>query len=129
MNERSVPLAKPGVDSQRVIVIAAAVLVFLGASMGMLALVFFTVVPGNLAPTPRQLPQPELQAHPGADLQQLLARQRSEISQYRWASPDHALVAIPVERAMEIVAERGPQGYAPIVAAPVTAVPRPAAKP
>jgi hypothetical protein len=129
MNERSVPLAKPGVDAQRVIVVATALLVLLGASMGMLALVFFTVVPRNLAPAPRQLPQPELQAHPGADLQQLLARQRSELSHYRWASPDHTLVAIPIERAMEIIAQRGPQGYAPIVAAPVSAAPGSGPKP
>ncbi len=37
-------------------------------------------------------------------LQTLRAEQRARIEEYRWVSPDSGVVALPIERAMELVA-------------------------
>ena len=125
MTERDVVehLAPAAVDARQVTLLAVAVLLFLGAAMGILAWVFFTIVPGNRILEPARFPQPRLQAHPSTDLQHFLDKQRSELTRYRWANADHSLVAIPIDRAMEIISQRGSKGYEPIE------LPRPASPP
>jgi hypothetical protein len=122
-------LAPAGVDTRRVLIIAFGVLAFLGASMGFFALVFFAMVPTERTLPAVVFPQPRLQADRGADLQQLLDRQRNALSGYRWTSSDHSLVAIPVERAMAIIAQRGAKAYEPIEPVPASAPSTPGAKP
>jgi hypothetical protein len=133
MNERAAPehLAPATVDTRRVLAVAAGVLLFLAASMAILAWVFFVFTAGNRTPAPKPFPQPQLQVHGASDLKQLLSRQRAELNSYRWTDASHDFIAIPIERAMEIVAARGPQGYQPIAPprpAP-SAQPKPEAKP
>jgi hypothetical protein len=118
-------LASATVDARRIAFVAVSVLIFLAASMGILAFVFFTVAPGNRVPTPREFPEPRLQTHPFADLRKYLAKQRGELNRYRWAESDHTLVAIPIERAMEIIAQRGPNGYDPIESPQAASPPQP----
>ncbi len=122
-------LAPAGVDTRRILVVALGVLTFLGASMGFFAFVFFALVPSDRTPPPSVFPQPRLQADRGADLQRLLDRQRTELNGYRWTSSDHTLVAIPIERAMAIIAERGTKAYEPIEPAPLTPTSAPGVKP
>lgn len=122
-------LAPATVDASRIAFVAVALLLFLAASMGILAWVFFTVEPGNRVPNLREFPEPKLQAHPAADLQRYLAKQRGGLSGYRWANSDHTLVAIPIERAMEIVAQRGPKGYEPIEPPQAMSPPQPGDQP
>lgn len=122
-------LAPAGVDTRRVMIIALGVLAFLGASMGFFAFVFFAVVPRDGTPPPVVFPRPRLQADRGADQRQLLDQQRKELSGYRWTSSDHNLVAIPVERAMAIVVQRGAKAYEPIELPPAPAPSTPGAKP
>jgi len=110
-------LASPAVDTRRVVLVATGIVLFLGLSMAVLAGIFFAVVPSQRAEAPQEFPQPRLRAHPSADLQQYLAKQREALNGYRWANSDHSLVAIPIERAMALIAERGAKGYEPIVAA------------
>lgn len=107
-------LAPATVDTRRVVIVAAAVLLFLGASMGVLAFAFFSIAPNVRSPGPREFPAPQLQAHPSADLQQYIANQRAQLSGYRWANSDHTVVAIPIERAMGIIVQRGADGYQPV---------------
>ena len=78
MTERDVVehLAPAAVDARQVTLLAVAVLLFLGAAMGILAWVFFAIVPGNRIPEPARFPQPRLQAHPSTDLQHYLDKQR-----------------------------------------------------
>jgi hypothetical protein len=59
-------------------------------------------VHGN--PTP---PEPRLQQSPRQDLKAMRAREDWELNHYSWVNKSKGTVAIPIERAIEIVAQRG----------------------
>lgn len=50
---------------------------------------------------------PRLQANPRAELEAYQAAQRELLSTYGWIDPEQELVHIPIERAMQLVVERG----------------------
>ncbi len=52
-------------------------------------------------------PSPELQVNPASDFAQLRARENETLTTYGWVDRDSGIVRIPIERAMEIIAERG----------------------
>jgi hypothetical protein len=49
-------------------------------------------------------PAPQLRDHPYEGLEEYDAAQQKLLSEYRWIDRDRGVVAIPIERAMEIVA-------------------------
>jgi hypothetical protein len=60
-------------------------------------------------------PEPRLQSAPDADLVRLRREEEHRLSSYGWIDPRERLVRIPIERAIEILAERGlpePEGPA-----------------
>jgi hypothetical protein len=56
---------------------------------------------------PRLPPEPRLQATPVADFKAIQAAEDKLMNSYGWIDPDKGTVRIPVERALEIVAQRG----------------------
>jgi hypothetical protein len=52
-------------------------------------------------------PSPNLQISPTADLEQLHAEEETRLRTYGWVDQEQQIVRIPVEKAMDIVAERG----------------------
>jgi hypothetical protein len=60
-----------------------------------------------LASERRGPPAPRLQASPPLDLDALRAGEFKRLSSYGWISPQDDLIHIPIERAMELVLERG----------------------
>ncbi len=56
---------------------------------------------------PRLPPEPRLQAAPVADFKAIQAAERKLMDSYAWIDPDHGIVRIPVERALEVVARKG----------------------
>jgi len=52
-------------------------------------------------------PEPRLQPSPTADLQTLRAGENAMLNQYRWIDRSKGIVAIPISRAIELLAERG----------------------
>lgn len=52
-------------------------------------------------------PPPRLQVSPQTDLAELRAAEEKQLQTYGWADRDKRIVRIPVDRAMELVAERG----------------------
>lgn len=52
-------------------------------------------------------PAPRIQATPRVDLQHLRAYEDSELHKYAWVDRQKGIVTIPIERAMQIIAERG----------------------
>lgn len=52
-------------------------------------------------------PAPRLQAVPSRELDEHLAIVEEALGSYRWIDREEGLARIPIERAMEIVAERG----------------------
>ena len=62
-------------------------------------------------------PEPRLQANPVEDLRESRASARRALDGYAWVDRKAGRVRIPIERAMDLVAERG---VAPLEAMPVT---------
>jgi hypothetical protein len=55
-------------------------------------------------------PEPRLQVAPAVDLKKLRATEDARLRQYEWIDRQAGIAAIPIERAMEIVAERAAKG-------------------
>jgi hypothetical protein len=64
------------------------------------------LVAPSLAPLTR-FPGPHLQVQPRMDLQGLRAIEDAQLTNYGWADRERGVVRIPIERAMELLAERG----------------------
>ena len=61
--------------------------------------------------TPGQLPpEPRLQVRPYEELQVLRAREDDVLSHYGWQDQKNGIVHIPIEKAMDMVAQQGPYG-------------------
>jgi hypothetical protein len=52
-------------------------------------------------------PQPRLQPHPATDLKRYCEIEQEQLSTYGWVDKNNGLVRIPVDRAMEIVLQKG----------------------
>ena len=52
-------------------------------------------------------PEPRLQTHPREDLADLRAREDEQLRSYGWVDKNAGVVRIPIDRAMELIAERG----------------------
>jgi len=52
-------------------------------------------------------PTPVLQANPAVDMQRFRAEEQRKVSTYGWVDDRRGIVRVPVERAMEMVAQRG----------------------
>jgi hypothetical protein len=61
----------------------------------------------RLALEPVTAPEPQLQIDPAGDLQRFQRSQRATLSGYGWVDKSSGVVRIPIERAMEIIAQRG----------------------
>ncbi len=56
---------------------------------------------------PELPPEPRLQRAPREDLLELRAREERVLTSYAWVDRDKGIVRIPIDRAIEILAERG----------------------
>jgi hypothetical protein len=56
---------------------------------------------------PRPRPRAALQADPTADMQRFAKEEEAAVTSYAWVDRSAGVVQIPVDRAIEIVAERG----------------------
>jgi hypothetical protein len=82
------------------------------AMMGALLAIYVQVAP---APTvPETFPKPELQAHPQADLKKYMDAQKKRLNQTGWIDKSAGVAAIPVDKAMRIIAGRGTAAFAPV---------------
>lgn len=70
----------------------------------------FTRTDAPLSPlaSPEQIPPtPHLQVSSGQDLKELHAREQGVLTQYRWVNKDTGVVGIPIDRAIELLSQRG----------------------
>jgi hypothetical protein len=63
------------------------------------------VTPG--VPAPNMSPAPDLQVASSLDYQEMRAAEEAQLHSYRWVDREAGIAAIPIERAMEILAQRG----------------------
>jgi hypothetical protein len=66
-------------------------------------------VPANL-PSP---PAPRLQVHPKDDLDRLRAAEQVQLTTFGWVDRDRRIARMPIEHAMQLLAERGVDGWRP----------------
>ena len=52
-------------------------------------------------------PQPRLQAHPAADLKRYCEMEEQELTTYGWVDQHNGLVRIPVDRAVDMILQKG----------------------
>ena len=52
-------------------------------------------------------PEPRLQTNPRQDLSNLRAREDALLNSYGWVDKNTGVVRIPIERAMQLIVERG----------------------
>ena len=133
----------PGATHETKDVNALAVGIF-GVSLIVLCVVAVILLIGlfryfNAQETARQVPreesaaampglpaQPKLQEHPREDLNQMRAQEDQILSTYGWVDKDKGIVRLPIDRAMELLAQRNlpyRQGPAPDSAAAGVSVP------
>jgi hypothetical protein len=131
---RSRPRRPPGVDPEDLaegyehsdmrpgVVLGGAAALLVVVAVAVAAITAFearvTGVPPRLSP-PDELSQglqngpppassaPALEAQPGQNLQPYLAAERRKLSTYRWVDRQAGVVAMPIDRAMDLIAEQG----------------------
>lgn len=112
---RARDLPSPEVANRRVAVIAIGLIAMMLGAVGMLLGFYVWQLPQRGLPPPQQLPAPQVRTDERLLRQQLEAAQLGRLSSYRWEDPQKTLVAIPIERAMQILAARGSHAYDPII--------------
>jgi len=63
--------------------------------------------PSAMVSVQKQPPEPRLQRHAAQDMRDWRAAEERALHQYAWIDPDKGIVQIPVERAMDLIAQRG----------------------
>ena len=63
--------------------------------------------PSPLSYSREPTPAPRLSLRPGDELSAMRAEENKILSSYDWVDRDHGVVRIPIERAIEILADRG----------------------
>jgi hypothetical protein len=66
-----------------------------------------TPPPPLAATLPAEPPEPRLQPAPGVDLQRIRAEEEKVLENYEWVDAKSGIARIPIERAMELTAQRG----------------------
>ena len=64
------------------------------------------VAPGVTRTGP-EFPEPRLQVSPPLDLRELRAKEQAELNSYGWVDKKSGVVRIPIEKAMEMVLQKG----------------------
>jgi hypothetical protein len=85
---------------------------FAAAFMGILFAVYVGVASAPRAP--EVFPKPQLQPHPQADLKKYMETQRKRLNQAGWIDKPAGIAAIPIDKAMRIIAGRGASAFAPL---------------
>ena len=112
----------PQVATRAVLLVALGSLGFVAASLLALRIYYAWSVQSPIVRPPRAFPAPQLQTDPDGDLRRLEAAQRRSLTGYAWVDRERGLVRIPIDRAMDLIAARGANAYAPLDApAPVSA--------
>jgi hypothetical protein len=100
---------------------ANGVIIFLAGLIGSLLVIFLLVWgmwgvyvrlltktgPGPVPSLSQVPPEPRIQADPGLDLWRLRAHEDKVLGSYGWSDRQAGAVRIPIDRAMELLAQRG----------------------
>jgi hypothetical protein len=75
----------------------------------------------TLPPEPRLQGNPPLDLNPRLDLKKMLEDEDAFLNHYGWIDPDRGIVHVPIDRALEIVAQKGLPTFQPMEPKPAGA--------
>lgn len=107
-------LEPPLVATRTVLMVGISLLLFLGLSLLVMHLYFRAEIQRAVFVPPKPFAKPRLQTSDRSDLTALQTKQRSVLQSYAWIDRDKGIIAIPIEEAMERMAAREGDPYAPI---------------
>ena len=109
----------PSVDYRIVILAAIASLLLVAGAIGVLYTAYQRSVRVKDVPAPQTFSQPRVAPSKAevAERTRLASEQERQLETWQWADQRHTLVQIPIERAMQILAQRGNDAWAPPQAA------------
>jgi hypothetical protein len=107
----------PSVDSRIVILAAIGALLLVAFAIGLLYEIYQHSVPVKDLPRPQTFAEPRVTTSQAevAERKRLAAEQRRRLDTWRWANAEHSLVQIPIDRAMQLLAQRGHDAWAPLL--------------
>jgi hypothetical protein len=115
------PPEEPGVAPRPVLMIAFGFMAFVGISITVLYFYFESYVPGPIIRPVSTFPAPPLRFSTN-DLAALRAEQRQALSGYDWIDGNRQIAKIPIDRAMQIIADRGARALEPFDVSPDSSV-------
>ena len=115
---------EPAVATRRVLLLVGGFVAFVVVLVGVLGTYYRAALKDKtVAATLRDFPAPRLQPNPTQDYVNVHAAQVRQLEGYAWADRTAGLAHIPIERAMALVAARGPAAYDPVEGTPVPSDP------
>ena len=108
------PREPSGVAARPVLFTVIGFLAFVAVSLVGLHAYYAWDVHGPVVTPPRPFAAPPLQTDPVRDLNRFEAEQHRRLEGYAWVDRDRGLVRIPIEHAMDLIAARGADAYAPL---------------
>ncbi len=97
---------------------AGGALLLLGGAIAVFSAIYQHAVPVKTMPAPQAFPQPRVDTHDVEKLRQVRAAQTRQLETWRWANDQHTLLQIPIERAMQLLAQQGAAAYDPLLPPP-----------
>jgi hypothetical protein len=108
-------LEPPGIHVRGVLLTACASVALVVAAVVGLTAVYRAYVPNPTPPPPQAFPQPQVRTDEVQQLRQLMAEQRERLSAYVWADRDKGLVQVPIDRAMQLLVQKGEHAWDPLL--------------
>jgi hypothetical protein len=103
------------IDWRKITLIGVGILAALGLGAQLGSYALFHYFSGRVGgPDPARLsevgelpPAPRLQSNPPLDLERMRAEEKTRLETYGWVNREQGIARIPIERAMDLVIERG----------------------
>jgi hypothetical protein len=77
--------------------------------------IYRATVPNGPAPAIEIFSQPRVDTHESEELHRRLESQTRKLDSWGWSDARHTLAQIPIERAMQLLAQKGNSAYAPLL--------------
>jgi hypothetical protein len=94
---------------------ALGAVLLLALSIGIFATIYNVVVPIKTVPAPETFAEPRVDTHDVQELQQIQSSQAKKLESWSWADDHHTLMQVPIERAMQMLAAKGGDAWAPLL--------------
>lgn len=94
--------------------VSGAIVALLGLAFAASAAIYWSVTAHGTFSAPAKFPAPRILQDQALERKELYSAQRQRLATYSWIDRANHIIAIPIERAIDILAQKGADGYAPI---------------